>query len=74
MVIELKIEKIESDKAILKSEDNDIIIWPKSKLPKDVKEGSLLAFSIRSDEEKEEANPELAKDILNEILDVNDQV
>jgi hypothetical protein len=73
MVVELKIEKLENDKAILKSEDNDTIIWPKSKLPKDVKEGSLLAFSVRSAEEPETANPELAKDILNEILDVNDQ-
>ncbi|MCX6796181.1 MAG: DUF3006 family protein [Candidatus Falkowbacteria bacterium] len=73
MVIELKVEKLENDKAILKSEDNDTIVWPKSKLPKDVKEGSLLAFSIRRAEEKDQDNKELAKDILNEILDVNEK-
>lgn len=70
MVIELKIDKLEEDKAILKSEDNDVVIWPRSKLPRDIKEGSLLAFAINSGDE----NKEMAKDILNEILDVEETV
>ena len=68
MVIELKIDKLEEDKAILKSEDNDVVIWPRGKLPKDIKEGTLLAFAINSGEE----GKEMAKDILNEILDVEE--
>jgi len=71
MVIELKIDKLEDDKVILKSEDNDTIIWPRNKLPRDIKEGSLLAFAINDNQEKEEKK-DLAKDILNEILDVDD--
>lgn len=42
MIIELKIDKLEEDKAILKSEDNDMVIWPRAKLPKDVKEEPCL--------------------------------
>jgi len=71
MIIELKIEKLEEDKAILKSEDNDVVIWPRHKLPSGAKEGSLLAFAIKSGEQDAE-NKEIAKDILNEILDVEE--
>lgn len=71
MVLELKVDRLENDKVVLKSEDNDSIIWPKSKLPKDIKEGSLLVFSVKSNDEKE-GNEETAKDILNEILDVDE--
>jgi len=71
MIIELKIDKLEEDKAILKSEDNDVVIWPRSKLPLGTKEGSLLAFTIKSGEQGTE-NKEIAKDILNEILDVEE--
>ena len=72
MIIELKVERLENDKAILKSEDDDTIIWPKNKLPADLKEGALLAFVIKNNEEKAEESKELAKDILNEILDVEE--
>ena len=72
MVIELKIDRFENDKAILLSDDNDTIIWPRGKLPKDAKEGSLIAFSLNDDQTKAKESKELAKDILNEILDVDD--
>ncbi|HOZ55979.1 MAG: hypothetical protein BWY51_00013 [Parcubacteria group bacterium ADurb.Bin316] len=70
MIIELKIDKLEEDKAILKSEDNDMVIWPRAKLPKDVKEGTLLAFAVNSGN----GDQKTAKDILNEILDVEETV
>lgn len=70
MLIELKVERIEEEKVVLKNEDNETIIWPKNLLPKDIKEGSLLAFTIKGNEEKNETEPN-AKDILNEILDVD---
>lgn len=73
MVIELKIDRFEEEKAVLKTDENDTIIWPKSKLPRDIKEGSLLAFSIKSDSEGTNENSQIAKDILNELLDVEEE-
>ena len=66
--LELTIDRIENDKAVLKTKDNETIIWPKSKLPLDAKDGSVFYFLIKNAEEKEQAEHELAKNILNEIL------
>ena len=41
MKLELTIDRFEGTKAILKSEDNETVVWPRNKLPKDVKEGSI---------------------------------
>jgi hypothetical protein len=71
MLVELKIEKFENDKAILLSEDNDKIVWPRRQLPPDAKEGSLIAFAI-NDQATKPDNKNQAKDILNELLDVTD--
>ena len=62
------IDRIENDKAVLKTEDNETIIWPKSKLPLDARDGSVFYFTIKNTEEKEQTEHELAKSILNEIL------
>ena len=70
MKIEFTIDRFEGEKAILKNEDNETIVWPKNKLPKDVKEGSILAFIITDKAEAKNNKEDLAKDILNEILDV----
>ncbi len=70
MKIEFTIDRFEGEKAILKNEDNETIVWPKNKLPKDVKEGSILAFMIADKAEDKNNKEDLAKDILNEILDV----
>ena len=73
MVIELKIDRFEEEKAVLKTDENETILWPKSKLPREIKEGSLLAFSIKSDSESTNENSQIAKDILNELLDVEEE-
>ena len=70
MKLEFTIDRFEGEKAILKNEDNETIVWPKNKLPKDVKEGSILAFMIADKAEDKNNKEDLAKDILNEILDV----
>ena len=70
MKLEFTIDRFEGEKAILKNEDNETIVWPKNKLPKDVKEGSILAFMITNKAEDKNNKEDLAKDILNEILDV----
>ena len=68
MKILLTIDRFEENKAVLKTEDGDTIIWPKNKLPENIKEGSVLNFIISRDAETEEEKKELAKNILNEIL------
>ena len=69
----LTIDRFEEDKAILKTEDNDTIIWPKNKLPNNAKEGEILTFTIANDIEAKKDKKELAKNILNEILDTEEK-
>ncbi len=57
------VEKIEIDRVILNDESGKKIYWPKDKLPANVKEDDKITFSIGEDDN-------LAKDILNEILEV----
>lgn len=68
MNIKLIIERIENGQAVLKTEDGQNIIWPANKLPEPINEGAVLNISINN---KEQTNKQLAKDILNEILDTN---
>jgi len=68
MLTKVTIDRFEGDKAILKTKENQSIIWPKDKLPKNAKESSVLRITISSDLDLESTDKELAKDILNEIL------
>lgn len=72
MTLELTIDRIEEEKAILKSDDGETIIWPKHLLPSSSKESSILVFNIHGDKESEQEKKDLAKDILNELLDVEE--
>lgn len=65
---ELTLDRLEDDKAVLKTSDNETVIWPRSKLPNSAKDGSVYYISVKNLEEKEKNGHELAKDILNEIL------
>jgi hypothetical protein len=66
----LKIKDFSSQQAILQDSDNNLIYWPKDKLPARAIIGQLISFKIESDQKKEEKNEEkiLAKQILNEIF------
>ncbi len=68
MLIKVTIDRFENGKAVLKTEDKQSIVWPKNKLPENIKEGSVLRIAISFDQETEGSDKELAKDILNEIL------
>ena len=68
MIFSLVIDRFEEDKAILKTEDNQTIIWPKAKLPAGLKEGAALTVAMVNDKIKSEEDQKLAKDILNEII------
>jgi hypothetical protein len=68
---ELTIDRFENDKAVLVAKDGTVVHWPKNNLPADSHEGSILFFKITSSQEKEKDRKALARDILNEILDVS---
>jgi Mor family transcriptional regulator len=68
----LIIDRFEEDKAILITDDNQTIVWPKNKLPAGLKEGSALTLAIVNDKIRSEESQKLAKDILNEILKPED--
>lgn len=68
MNIKLIIERIENGQAVLKTDDGQTIIWPTNKIPEPVAEGTILNLTLNN---KEQTNNQLAKDILNEILDTN---
>lgn len=68
MIIDLTVDRIEESNAVLKTNDNKTIIWPKNKLPDDIKEGQTLVFTISTNNDNEDNSRQIAKDILNEIL------
>ncbi len=55
----LVFKKQAEDKVILEDEKNNLIYWPKDKLPENIKEGEKIKISI---------NQPSAKELLNEIL------
>ena len=71
MNIKLTIDRFEENKAILKTENGVSIIWPKNRLPENSHEGMILVFNITNDIKSEKNKKQLAKDILNEILNTN---
>ena len=73
MNIKLTIDRFENDKAVLKIDDGDTIVWPKNKLPENAREGAVLNFNILTDAETEKDKRDLAKEILNEIMDVKNK-
>jgi hypothetical protein len=72
MLVELRVQRFENDKVILISEDNFTIVWPRKKLPADITEGSLIAISVNEKATQPTDNNELAKNILNELLDIGE--
>ncbi|MDD5291074.1 MAG: DUF3006 domain-containing protein [Patescibacteria group bacterium] len=72
MEYSLTIDRFENEKAVLKTEKGETIIWPKDKLPAEAKEGAVLIFTIAGNKEKERNKKDLAKDILNELLNTEE--
>ncbi len=71
MEINFTIDRFEEDKAVLITDDGrETIIFPKDLLPAGAHEGIALNFNIQSLPEAEEKKRKKAKDILNEILNI----
>jgi len=73
MQIKVTIDRFENGSVVLKTDDKQTIVWPKNKLPENIHEGSVLTIAVNSDIDSEKNNRDLAKDILNEILDSSEE-
>ena len=73
MILTLIVDRFEGEVAVLKTNDGDTILWPKNRLPADIKEGSALTMAITGERGQEADSRQLAKDILNEILNPEEQ-
>lgn len=73
MKIKVIVDRFEENISILKTEDGQTINWPKNNLPEDTKEGSVLNFIITDDPKSEDEKKELAKNILNELISIDEE-
>ncbi len=70
MNIKLTVKEVVGEFLVLKLENDQTVKWPSSYLPREVKIGDVLTFAINDDGAKKEPE-QLAKDLLNEILNIN---
>jgi exosome complex RNA-binding protein Csl4 len=68
--IKAKLLDFQKESALLQTEDNQKIIWPKDRLPENIKVGDDLKLRVLSAEQDEIGKEELAKAILNQILQI----
>jgi len=68
MRLKLIVDRIEEGEVVLVSEDQQALIWPRHKLPAELKEGQVLFFTINVDQPAEESARQSAVDVLNDIL------
>ncbi len=73
LVIKATLDRFEDGKAVIKTEDGQEIIWPTNKLPEEITAGNSLSITISSNIDKTSAKEGLAKNMLNEILNVEDE-
>jgi hypothetical protein len=73
MSVNFILDRFEGEEAILKTEDGKkTVVFPKEFLPAGSTEGAALNFKIFAESEAEEEKRKTAKDILNEILNIDD--
>ena len=68
---EFSLDRLEGDKAVLLTEDDEELIIPAKYLPKEAKEGEVLILTISTNEAETERKEKQAKEILNEILNIS---
>lgn len=65
------IDRFEEKMAVLKLEDGQILNWPIKQLPDDLKEGSTIRLVISTEATQEKEREKIAKTLLNQILNDN---
>lgn len=68
MNIQLTLDRVEGEQAVLKSENGESIHWPTAKLPEGAREGGVYVFNILDADKAKQNKEETARAILNELL------
>ncbi len=63
-----KIEKIEGNFVVLRTDDNQEISWSRDNLPSGAEKGTKVRLELKSESEAAQSQKAQAKEILNEIL------
>ena len=66
------IDRFEGDKAVIKTDDGQEIIWPIDKLPDGANEGQIVKLFVGASKNEEKKREKIAKTILNNILKTDD--
>ncbi len=73
MKLELAVDRIEEERVVLIDQDQNIFVWPKKVLPDAIHEGQLIFVELSDSPTADTDNKqESAKDILNEILKLDE--
>ena len=72
-IIKGVLDRFEGRQAVIKTEDDTEILWPIKKLPEDITAGNSLRISISANLDETSEKEELAKNMLNEILNVDEE-
>ena len=62
------IDRLEGNSAVIKTEDNQELLWPIADLPEGAREGTAVRLNLSTSLTDEEERTRLAKSLLNEIL------
>lgn len=73
MRVEATIDRFEGDKAVLKLNTGETIIWPKALFSSELREGAVINIQINPDNKTTEDKQSQAKEILNEILNPKEE-
>lgn len=71
ILLEGVIDRLENGLAVIKTKEGQEVCWPAAKLPAELKAGSPVVLSLLSQQAKEQKRQALAKELLNEILNVS---
>lgn len=62
------VDRFENGQAVIKLNDGQELLWPKSKLPANIKQGAVIKITLLTQKKQEQAQQEMAKSLLNELL------
>lgn len=64
----ITVDRFEGDMAVLKTDDGQELVWPRTELPRDAAVGSILTLALLTNIDLTQERTALAKTMLNEIL------
>ena len=62
------VDRLEGDFAIIRTFDQQELLWPKNNLPANIKEGSAVKLLLKTDQELEQDQQKLAQAVLREVF------